>query len=256
MYAAVRFVPALLLATATVASAQPAPPAASPARMEAGQLVTPFASAKPGTALPKGWDPLTFGSLKNPTEYTFVDDGGTVVVKARAESAAGGLNFPVKFDVTAAPFIEFKWKIGSLIEGADNSIASKEDSPARIVLGFEGDKSKLTLRERTASLLAKRATGRDLPYAQLIYVWANKAPVGTVIENPHTGRVKMIVAVSGGAQVGKWVTVSRNVADDFKKAFGEDPGLMTDVGIMTDTDNTATTVDAWYGDIRFLSAKP
>ena len=28
---------------------------------------------------------------------------------------------------------------------------------------------------------------------------------------------------------------------------------MTDVGIMTDTDNTGATVDAWYGDIRFAA---
>lgn len=256
MLPATRFVLGLSLVVSTVAAAQPAAPTAAAPRMEAGQLVTPFSSAKPGAALPAGWEPLTFGSLKTPTEYRFVDDGGTVVVKARAESAASGYNFPVKFDVTSSPFIEFKWKIGSLIEGADNSIASKEDSPVRIVLGFEGDKSKLTLRERTASLLAKRATGRDLPYAQLIYVWSNKAPVGTVIENPHTGRVRMVVAVSGGAQVGKWVTLTRNVVEDFQKAFGESPGLMTDVGIMTDTDNTGTNVDAWYGDIRFLSAKP
>lgn len=256
MQLAARIVLGLSLTMATNAWAQPAAPASAPPRMESGQLVTPFAAAKPGTALPAGWEPLTFGSLKTPTDYRFIDDGGVVVVKARAESAASGLNFPVKFDVTAAPYIEFRWKIGSLIDGADNSVASKEDSPTRIVLGFEGDKSKLTLRERTASLLAKRATGRDLPYAQLIYVWANSAPVGTVIENPHTGRVKMVVAVSGAAQVGKWVTLTRNVVEDFRKAFGEAPGLMTDVGIMTDTDNTGTNVDAWYGDIRFLSARP
>jgi hypothetical protein len=47
------------------------------------------------------------------------------------------------------------------------------------------------------------------------------------------------------------VTLTRNVVEDFRKAFGEEPGLMTDVGIMTDTDNTGETVDAWYGDIRF-----
>ncbi len=124
----------------------------------------------------------------------------------------------------------------------------------RIVLGFEGDRSKLTFGERTASLLAKSASGRDLPYAQLIYIWENKAPVGTVIENPHTRRVRMIVAASGPANVGKWVTITRNVLEDFKKAFGEEPGLMTEVGILTDTDNTGDTVDAWYGDIRFLAS--
>ena len=224
--------------------------------MEAAPLVTPFSSAKPGAALPAGWEPLTFGSLKTPTKYAFVESDGKVVVHARAEAAASGFNFPVKFDVRSAPVVEFRWKIAKLIDGADNRVAAKEDSPVRLVLGFDGDKSKLTFKEKTASMLAKSATGKDLPYAQLIYIWSNREPVGTVIENTHTRRVRMVVAASGAADAGKWVTITRNVADDFKRAFGEEPGTMTDVGIMTDTDNTGATVDAWYGDIRFGTDKP
>jgi hypothetical protein len=241
----------LLLALALAASS-----AANAQQAEGAQLVAPFSAAKPGTALSSGWEVLSLGSTKTPTEFKFVDDGGTVVVKAHAEAAASGLNHRVKFDIKSAPIIQFRWKVASLIEGADNKIASKEDSPVRIVLGFDGDKSKLTLGEKTKSLLARSATGKELPYAQLIYVWANKYPVGTVIANPHTKRVQMVVAVSGAAEVGKWVTLSRNVVDDFKLAFGEEPGPMTDVGIMTDTDNTGATVDAWYGDIRFLATPP
>lgn len=241
----------LLLAFALAVSS-----AASAQQAAGGAVVTPFSTAMPGGALPRGWEVLSLGSTKTPTVYKFVDDGGQIVVSAHAEAAASGLNQPVKIDINTVPIIQFRWKIASLIEGADNRVAAKEDSPVRIVLGFEGDKSKLTFGEKTKSLLAKSATGKDLPYAQLIYVWANRYPVGTVIANPHTKRVQMVVAVSGAAEVGKWMTLTRNVVDDFKRAFGEDPGLMTDVGIMTDTDNTGATVDAWYGDIRFLATPP
>jgi hypothetical protein len=222
--------------------------------MESSPLVAPFSSAKPGTAMPRGWEVLTFGSLKTPTNYSFVENDGKVVLRAKADASASGLINPVKFDIRSAPYVQFQWKIASLIDGADNRVASKEDSPVRITLSFDGDRSKLTFRDKTASLLAKQATGRDLAYAELVYVWANKYPVGTVIENPHTKRVEMVVAVSGGADVGKWVTVTRNVVEDFRKAFGEDPGPLFVVGLMTDTDNTGGTVEAWYGDIRFLTA--
>ena len=244
---------ALLLAVALLATAGPPAGAQS---MQAGQLVTPFSAAKPGAALPQGWEPLTFGSLKTPTKYDLVESDGTVVARARADAAAAGLNFPVKFDVRSAPVVEFRWRIAKLIDDADSRIAAKEDSPVRLVLGFDGDKSKLTFKERTASVLAKSATGKELPYAQLIYVWSNSEPVGTVIENTHTRRVRMIVAATGAGNAGKWVTLTRNVPEDFKRAFGEDPGMLTDVGIMTDTDNTGASVEAWYGDIRFLAAKP
>ena len=215
--------------------------------------VVPFSSAKPGTAMPQGWHVLKLGSLKNLTEYKFVEDGGAIVLSARAENAASGLIQDVKIDVTKTPVMQFRWKITKLIDGADNAVAAKEDSPVRIILGFDGDKSKHTLGEKTSSALAKAATGRELPYAQLVYVWANTYPVGTVIPNPHTKRVRMLVAVSGSGEAGKWVTLSRNVVEDFKKAFGEEPGTLTDVGILTDTDNTGGSAEAWYGDIKFVA---
>ena len=85
-----------------------------------------------------------------------------------------------------------------------------------------------------------------------MYIWANHAPVGTVVANPHTRRVQMIVASSGATAVGTWqIAHARRPRDDFRRAFGEEPGALLAVGVLTDTDNTGGHVDAWYGDIRF-----
>jgi hypothetical protein len=75
--------------------------------------------------------------------------------------------------------------------------------------------------------------------------------VGTVLPNPHTRRIQMIVAANGDAGVNAWQTITRNVRDDFIGAFGEEPGMLTAVGVLTDTDNTESHAEAWYGDIRF-----
>jgi hypothetical protein len=99
--------------------------------------------------------------------------------------------------------------------------------------------------------LARRLYGRDLPYATLMYIWSNEAPVDTVIANPHSRRIQMIVASSGAAGVGSWQELSRDVADDYRRAFGEEPGRMFAYGLLSDTDNTGETVEAWYGEIEF-----
>ena len=223
-------------------------------RMEAAPLVAPFSSARPGGPIPRGWTPFSLGVSKRPTEYQLVDDQGRTVLRARADAAASALTYTVKFDIHAAPVVEWRWKIASLIEGADNSVSSKEDSPARVVFGFDGDRSRFSILERSSSSLARAVTGRELPFAQIIYIWSNRAPVGTVIANPHTRRVQRVVASSGAAGVGKWQTLSRNLLEDFRRAFGEAPGMLTDVGVFTDTDNTGGVAEAWYGDIRFQSA--
>ena len=94
------------------------------------------------------------------------------------------------------------------------------------MLEFDGDKSKLGFGDRAAASLAGQLSGRELPYATLMYVWSSSAPVGTVIPNPHTKRVQMIVVSSGASGVGKWQTLKRNVAEDYKRAFNEEPGLL------------------------------
>ncbi len=217
--------------------------------MTAAPPVTPFSSAKVGTALPQGWLPVKINDQKKPTQYDFVDDQGKVVLHAVADGAASLLGYKTSFDITAAPVMDWRWKISRLIDNADNSVASREDSPVRIVLEFDGDKSKLSFADRATIATGKVLSGRELPYATLMYIWSNKEPVGGVVTNPRSGRVQMIVASSGSAGVGTWQTLSRNVVDDFRKAFKEEPGKLTGVAVLTDTDNTGENVEAWYGDI-------
>ncbi len=117
-------------------------------QLEAAPLVAPFSSAKPGGPLPRGWMPFSLGGGKRPTDYQIFDDRERTVLRARAESAASALTHAVNFDVHAAPIVEWRWKVDNLIEGADNSVASQEDSPTRLVLGCNGDRSRFGILER------------------------------------------------------------------------------------------------------------
>lgn len=98
-------------------------------------------------------------------------------------------------------------------------------------------------------------TGHEMPYATLMYIWARWSDAETVIANLHTDRVKMLVAESGSDKLGHWHDFRRDLYQDFKRAFGEEPGPIIGVAIMTDTDNTGEKVLAWYGDIS-LGAMP
>jgi hypothetical protein len=231
-----------------------APAVAQAPSMESAPLVPPFSGARPGSALPSGWMPIKINEQKKPTVYDLVDDQGTIVLHAVADGAASLVGYRVAFDLKAAPVMSWRWKVSRLIETADNAVASKEDSPARIVLEFDGDKSKLSLADKSTLATGKFLSGRELPYATLMYIWSNNEPVGKVVRNPRTPRVQMVVASSGAAGVGAWQTLSRNAVEDFRRAFGEDPGKLTGVAVLTDTDNTGEKVEAWYGDIQFQSA--
>jgi len=210
-----------------------------------------FSAVKPGASLPDGWQNKPVVSGKKLTRYALVAEQGTTVLQADASGSASGLVHEGDVDLARTPVVSWRWKVAGPIPNADNSVGDREDAPARLVFFFDGASNKLSIGDR-AEMLAASAAGDKLPYATLMYIWTNSAPVGTVIANPHTSRVQMIVV---GGEAGKWQTVRRNVASDFQKVFKEAPGKLTAYGILTDTDNTGATARAWYGDIKFGAAK-
>jgi hypothetical protein len=210
-----------------------------------------MALAAAAASAPEGWLPLKVNDKKKPTRYAKVTEDGRAALHARAEASASGAYRKADFNLADRPVASWSWKIARLIDKADNSKGSGEDSPARLVLAFDGDKSRLPMSDQAVMRLAKKLSGQNLPYATLMYIWSKDAPVGTVIPNPHSRRIQMIVAASGPGGVGTWQDATRDVAEDFRRAFKEEPGKLLAYGVMTDTDNTGESVDAWYGGIEF-----
>lgn len=220
----------------------------------------PFKNAEPASFsdnlaghLPNGWDPLIMLRHKNLTHYQLIEENKGTVLHARADNSSSGLMHYVDIEPAVRPWLHWRWKIAELVENADNTQRSTEDSPVRIILGFDGNKDALPFTDQLMFETAKAVTGYDFPYATLMYIWENKVPVGTVIPNSRSNRIQMIVAASGAEGVGRWRDFTRNIIDDYEKAFGGKPGRLIGVGVLTDTDNTGDSVEAWYGDIRLLS---
>jgi Protein of unknown function (DUF3047) len=143
--------------------------------------------------------------------------------------------------------ISFSWRVDGLPEGADLAAADASDSPVGIVLGFEGDRTRWSPRTHRLSEMSRLLTGEELPYATLVYAWGNREAPGTVVVNPRTDRIRKLVLDSGTQNIGVWRDHVRDVRADFRMAFGEEPGPLRVVALMTDTDNTRSSLTAWYG---------
>ncbi len=231
--------------------ADPATPAIS---LPQPGKVTPFSTAVAGGELPAGWKPYVMARFKRPTKYELVADTsapGRTVLRASAANAASGLIYPITVDLKQTPLLAWRWRVNELIKSADNTKSNREDSPVRLIVTFSGDQSSFDFAERMFASQIKAVTGRELPYATLMYIWENRAPKGTLIPSNHTGRVKMIVAESGADKLGAWQEVARNVLEDYRRAFGEEPPPVAAIAILTDSDNTGEDARGYYGDISF-----
>lgn len=212
--------------------------------------VASFSGATVGQTVPEGWEPLTFKKIPRQTKYEVVTDGDTTVIRADSDASASGLTRAVRIDPREYPIIRWRWKVENLLKRSDVSRKDGDDYPARLYITFEYEADKVGLSKRL-KYAAGRAIFGDIPIGAINYIWETNTPVGTVVENAYTDFARMIVIESGPKNVGSWVDEERNILNDYKMAFGEDPPLINGVAIMTDTDNTKERATAYYGDITF-----
>jgi hypothetical protein len=210
-----------------------------------------FSAEKVTNGLPSGWKPLTFKKIERHTVYSLVKDGDTVVVKAVAESSASGLVREIKIDPKEYAIVEWRWRVSNILKKGDVHIKEGDDYPARIYVTFEYDPSRLGFFDKAKYEMIRLLYGQYPPIGAINYIWESRTPIGTMIPNPYTDRVMMFVVESGAEKRNQWVSEKRNVYEDYKKAFGQEPPMISGVAIMTDTDNTGESAVAYYGDILF-----
>ena len=193
---------------------------------------------------------------KSPSQFDLTLEDGRNAIAASAQSSASMLRQVMQIAPKELGTLKFSWKLPDLIQYADMSIREFDDSPVRVVLAFEGDRSKFSGKNAMLSELAHALTGEPLPYATLMYVWCNDCNPEEIIMNPHTDRIRKLPLESGTGKLNRWMDYERAVRDDFVKAFGEEPGLLTSISIMTDTDNTKSVARAFYGSVQLLTKAP
>jgi hypothetical protein len=210
-----------------------------------------FSLSSISETLPEGWQPLTFSRIKRHTDYHLVEEGGTVVVRAVSERSASGLAHSLSIRPVEYPVIQWRWKVNNVLQQGDVTRKEGDDYPARVYVTFAFDPQQAGYLERLKYGTARLMRGQEIPYRAISYIWGSNTPAGTMLPNPYTDRVMMFVVEAGTEKLQQWVTEQRNVRDDYLQAFGEEPGMITGVAIMTDTDNTGESAIAWYGDIVF-----
>jgi hypothetical protein len=187
---------------------------------------------------------------KASTQFAYTRKDGRDAMAVTSLSSASMVRKPVRVEPADLGNVRFSWKVPELIAQADMALRETDDSPVRIVLAFEGDRSRLSARNAALSELALALTGEEMPYATLMYVWCNQRAAGSVIVNPRTDRIRKLVVESGRGKLNQWLEYERDIRADYEKAFGEAPGALVGIGIMTDSDNTRSSATAWYGPVQ------
>ena len=141
----------------------------------------------------------------------------------------------IKVSLRSFQKLRWRWRVHQLPEGSDETDDDKNDSAAGV---------RLIIGRRTLNPLAGKS---------LKYIWSETLPKGTVISS---SRQHMIVLRSGTDDLGKWVWEEVNAYQDYRRLFGGDPRPVDLLGLLTDSNNTGTVVEADYDDITFIIPRP
>lgn len=203
--------------------------------------------------IPDPWRVQQIDERVAPTRYALKSWDGVVAVEAVAERSMALLGRPLDIDLEATPHLCWLWRVDAPLVSADMTTKAGDDYAARVYLSFKVAPEVLGLGTRAKLALARSIYGDQVPDAALNYVWDNRQPVGTLMPNAYTDRTRMLVLRSGAGDAGGWVMERRDVAEDFKRAFGDLPAQLTGLALASDTDNTGERARAGFAEFRFVA---
>ena len=237
------------LGLASCATRPPAPP--KPAA-DADALV-PFSATPRNGGLPIGWQEQQMRPDLPRTRYQLAERDGRRVLHAVADASTSGLRCDVDIDPQQRPWLHWDWRVDNPPLDATVADDALDDSPARVLVAFDGDQALLSLRDRLFQDQVELFTGWVLPFATLMYVWDGQARPETVLRYPRSSRIRYLVVESGASRAGRWTSYRRNLVDDYRRVFGAQPGRLRSVGVATDSDDLKSHSEAWYGDLHLDS---
>jgi hypothetical protein len=187
-----------------------------------------------------GWQNFTYFPWSRKNDYrreTGAD--GEPIVHVSSDSAGSMFIHPANLRVDRTPVARWRWKVPGPIATADERQNETDDAAARVyfVWGATG----------TTNLTNAEA---------LCYIWGRTRRPGEIGPSPFSPKEGVFCLRAGHTGAGVWQDEQRDVEADFRAYFKKaPPGPLTAVAIMTDTDNTKSTAEAWYGPIT-LEARP
>ena len=192
-----------------------------------GKIEIGFENQLDSEGVPIGW------KLKEKTgeaDFKILREDGENIAYFKSISSSFSLEKPIHIDPYQYPYIYWKWKIIKLPLGGDVRIKGKNDQAAQLLIAF--DRKKI-----------------------ISYIWDTSAPEGSVHDEsigwPINLEIKVVTVKSGTSDLNKWVSFKRNIFNDFRKLYGENPTLIKGIRIQINSQHTKSVTEAFFGKILF-----
>lgn len=180
------------------------------------------------TSLPEGW---TLKQNRGAADFVFLRDGGMPALRLRSNRSSFGLERAMDVDPGEYPLLTWRWKVTQLPAGGDFRRSSRDDQAAQVLVAF-----------------ADRRI--------LAYIWDTSAPKGTmqsVLSLPLL-HIYAIVCQSGPGEMNRWLNESRNLPQDYRRAYNRTPPHVRGIRIQINSQHTSSSAESYFSEITLRPA--
>ncbi|MGQ9509607.1 MAG: DUF3047 domain-containing protein, partial [Thermodesulfobacteriota bacterium] len=71
---------------------------------------------------------------------------------------------------------------------------------------------------------------------------------------PINLKIKVITVKSGNSDINKWVSFTRNIVEDYKRLYKEEPPLIQGIRVQINSQHTGTIAETLFGKILLYSS--
>lgn len=183
---------------------------------------------------PADWDYKGTWRVPDAKMYVVKDpETGANILKMESNKDCGTLlNYKLigKLDLTKTPIMRWKWKVNKLPPGGDARDLEKDDQAIGLYVGY----------------------GRVFRKS-VSYRWETETPIGAE-GNATYARVVSVrwhCIRNKESPLGKWFVDERNLAEDFKRDYGEVPSDVV-LTVSINSEYTGTTAESYLEYVEFL----
>ncbi len=199
------------------------------------------------------WHVVTLPQQVKPvTQYSAEAVDGRDAVRIQVQGSYGNLVHELPA-VQAPTQLHWAWRMQQPNRAVDLQSKTGDDAAVKVCMSFDLPLDRVPFMERQVLKLARSRTGQDLPAATLCWVWGAGEAKGALLPNAYSRRVRYIVLRNREDALSMWFEEGRDVAADFRRAFGDETSELPPVTALIvagDGDNTGGTSVAHVSGLR------
>ena len=158
------------------------------------------------------------------------NEGAGACLHLRSVKSSFALEHGVDVDPGQMPYLYWRWKVTQLPQGGDFRKTATDDQAAQVLVAFDDHRI-------------------------LSYIWDTSAPKGADMKTTFVPLIHVfaLVCESGATDLNRWVSETRNVAEDYQRAFGKPAPRVKGLRLQINSQHTGTIAESYFGQVAFRS---